>query len=348
MSGKKIAAMICTGLGGVGLLLGVTGSAPLSECMPPTILFGLCAVGLWYKVYSSENSRIEFNVEYNKANQPYHKSSSPSESVEQGAPVLSKEEKQRIDRILAYRMQGETTQIGKLDLKDEYPECDKLLNEVYLFFLKTGNASISMLQRQFRIGYTRAARILDELEHLGAIGPYEGSKARKLCYSKPEWEYLFSQIAVRSYNSKDAAEPFLDITDDFDSENAQSKGQLNFEEIQKLNGYEFEEYCAKLLEKNGYKKVHVTKKSGDQGGDIIAEKQDGTRYAIQCKRYTGSVPNKAVQEAYTAKKMYNCHVAAVMTTSTFTNEAVEAAKKTGVLLWDKNELLRLMKIAKES
>lgn len=343
MSGKKIAAMICTGLGGVGLLLGVTRSAPLSECMPPTILFGLCAIGLWYKIYSSEKSSIDSNVKYTVENNSSQRSSSPLESVEQvEVPALSKEARQKIDHFLTSKMRGELLQYGEL------PEHDRILNEVYLFFLETGNASISLLQRHFRVGYTRAARIMDELEELGAIGPYEGSKARRLCYSKPEWEYLISQSTAYSSNLNNYSEPFMDISDDFESENVKSKGQLNFEEIQKLNGYEFEEYCAKLLEKNGYKKVHVTKKSGDQGGDIIAEKQDGTRYAIQCKRYTGSVPNKAVQEAYTAKKMYDCHVAAVMTTSTFTNEAVEAAKKTGVLLWDKNELLRLMNIAKES
>ena len=50
-----------------------------------------------------------------------------------------------------------------------------------------------MLQRHFRIGYTRAARIIDELEELGFVGPYEGSKARKINISLDECEAYFNE-----------------------------------------------------------------------------------------------------------------------------------------------------------
>ena len=49
-----------------------------------------------------------------------------------------------------------------------------------------------MLQRHFRIGYTRAARIIDELESMGFVGPYEGSKARKIYISLDEWDEYFN------------------------------------------------------------------------------------------------------------------------------------------------------------
>lgn len=79
------------------------------------------------------------------------------------------------------------------DLGDELPEQqDKLLGEACRFFIENGNASISMLQRHFRIGYTRAARIIDELEAMGFVGPYEGSKARKIYISLDEWEQYFN------------------------------------------------------------------------------------------------------------------------------------------------------------
>ena len=79
----------------------------------------------------------------------------------------------------------------------------------------------------------------------------------------------------------------------------------------------------------------MTKKSGDQGIDIIAYK-DGLKYGIQCKYYKGSVPNKAVQEAYSGSKYYNCNVAMVMTTGQFTKQAIELARALGVKLFQKN------------
>ena len=72
-------------------------------------------------------------------------------------------------------------------------EHDKLLGDACRFFIENGNASISMLQRHFRIGYTRAARIIDELEELGFVGPYEGSKARKINISLDECEAYFNE-----------------------------------------------------------------------------------------------------------------------------------------------------------
>lgn len=78
------------------------------------------------------------------------------------------------------------------DLSDEHPEHDKLLGDACRFFIENGNASISMLQRHFRIGYTRAARIIDELEGLGFVGPYEGSKARKIYIGLDEWDEYFN------------------------------------------------------------------------------------------------------------------------------------------------------------
>ena len=78
------------------------------------------------------------------------------------------------------------------DLSDDHPEHDKLLGDACRFFIENGNASISMLQRHFRIGYTRAARIIDELESMGFVGPYEGSKARKIYISLDEWDEYFN------------------------------------------------------------------------------------------------------------------------------------------------------------
>jgi len=112
----------------------------------------------------------------------------------------------------------------------------------------------------------------------------------------------------------------------------------------KLDGPEFEAYVALVLEDNGFRHVALTKGSGDQGVDILAER-NGKTYAIQCKNYEGSVGNFAVQEAYTGAQFYGCDAAAVICPGEFTRGAKELAQSTGVLLWDGKKLSHMMKIS---
>lgn len=108
-----------------------------------------------------------------------------------------------------------------------------------------------------------------------------------------------------------------------------------------MDGHDFEYFCADILSKNGYSDVEVTKGSGDQGIDIIAFKDD-IKYGIQCKRYSSTIGNKAVQEAFAGKTFYGCHVAAVLTNQYFSASAVELAQKNGVLLWNRDKLDELI------
>lgn len=114
-------------------------------------------------------------------------------------------------------------------------------------------------------------------------------------------------------------------------------------DIDKMNGWKFENFCADVLKKNGYDNVNVTPGSGDQGVDITAER-DGIRYAIQCKRYSQPVGNKAVQEIYAGKKFYHCHVGIIMTNNYFTQSAKELAKENGIILWDRDFLNKYTRI----
>ena len=100
-----------------------------------------------------------------------------------------------------------------------------------------------------------------------------------------------------------------------------------------MTGYEYEEKCARLLEAKGFSNVVVTPGSGDQGIDILADKGK-EKYGVQCKYYEGTVGNKAVQEAYSGAKYYDCDVALVITNSTLTRPAKELAKKIGVMVWE--------------
>lgn len=109
-----------------------------------------------------------------------------------------------------------------------------------------------------------------------------------------------------------------------------------------MNGIEFENFCAHLLSRNGFEHIELTKVSGDQGIDIIAVK-DAIKYGIQCKCYTSDIGNNAVQEAFSGKAFYNCHVGVVFTNRYFTSAAKDLAKKNGVLLWDREKLLEFAK-----
>ena len=53
--------------------------------------------------------------------------------------------------------------------------------------LETGQASVSMLQRRLKLGYARAARIVDEMEEKGIVGPFQGSKPRAILVTKEQW-----------------------------------------------------------------------------------------------------------------------------------------------------------------
>lgn len=107
-----------------------------------------------------------------------------------------------------------------------------------------------------------------------------------------------------------------------------------------MEGFEFEYYCAELLEANGYYNVQVTPSHGDFGIDILAEKE-GITFAIQCKRYSDDVGIKAVQEAYSGRDYYDCMIGCVMTNQYYTKAAQEAARKLRVLLWDRDYVEKL-------
>ena len=115
-------------------------------------------------------------------------------------------------------------------------------------------------------------------------------------------------------------------------------------DFDEMDGWEFEEFVAELLARAGFIHVEVTKGSGDQGVDILAQK-DGISYGIQCKHYTSKVPNKAVQEAYAGAEFYGCEVPVVVTNSYFFPSALELGDEIGVELWDRERLKQLIRQA---
>lgn len=188
----------------------------------------------------------------------------------------------------------------------------QMIRRAVALFPSFNQFSISYLQRRLNIEtFAVASELADELERQGYV--------RKLPDSR--WDILreceATRIAPRvfSMNSLDA-----------------------------MDGHRFEYWCADVLRKNGFNDVEVTRGSGDQGVDVLAEK-DGVKYAIQCKCYTSDLGNKPVQEVNTGKTIYRCQVGVVMTNRYFTQGAKDAAEATGILLWDRDVVQKMAKLA---
>lgn len=108
-----------------------------------------------------------------------------------------------------------------------------------------------------------------------------------------------------------------------------------------LSGSDFEKLLYRLFEAMGYKTEWIGK-SGDQGGDLIANR-NGERILIQAKAYRDwSTGNAAVQQVVGAMNHYNCNQTMVITTSHFTPEAITLAKDNKTELISKEQLQELL------
>ncbi len=74
----------------------------------------------------------------------------------------------------------------KSGLPEDAPDADPMLEEAIKVVVEMGQASTSLLQRRLKLGYARAARIVDEMEARGIVGPYEGAKPRKVLITKEQ------------------------------------------------------------------------------------------------------------------------------------------------------------------
>lgn len=114
----------------------------------------------------------------------------------QGAFVSDKEVEAVVSQVKSYaaaeydedilnriEKPAETTQA-------DHNQDDELLYQAIEMVLEHGQASTSLMQRKFKVGYSRAARIIDQMEDWGVIGPPDGSKPRKVLITKQEWEEL--------------------------------------------------------------------------------------------------------------------------------------------------------------
>lgn len=219
----------------------------------------------------------------------------------------------------------------------ESVEPQSVFSKAIVIIVQKKQASTFILQRYLYLGISKAEAIIEMFERLHYIGPLQNGE-REIYVTESDLPKAIKVLDDAAAQAESKAEQ-ADIS--MKHMNESSTDLLAQIDAMSEHGQDFELLTVKLLLANGFEKACATQGSGDYGIDVIAEKE-GVTYAIQCKCYSGSVGNKAVQEAFSGKAYYNCMIAVVFTNNFFTNAAIETAKKTNVLLWDRNKLIEFL------
>ena len=107
-------------------------------------------------------------------------------------------------------------------------EFDELIDAAAEVVVETGQASVSMLQRRLKLGYARAARLVDQLEEKGIVGPFEGSKPRQLLITKEQWQEMKYRQGIVTQPPEDVLPASADSQEDappFDVEDALDRAE---------------------------------------------------------------------------------------------------------------------------
>lgn len=213
-------------------------------------------------------------------------------------------------------------------------------NNNYVTENQINTISIHKLQRNYKIGVHRATQIYNDLLGIGYIKT-ESPDQSAIMIQDPQiiWSYIETTYGLNSNGSISYNYMFSN------SEQIQTiQSKTNSYDFDNMEGHEFEHFCAKILEKNGFVNVTVTQGSGDDGIDVLAER-DGITYGIQCKCYSSNVGNSAVQQAYSGIQIYKCDIGVVLTNRYFTESAKRTAQATKIKLWDRDKLEEFVKNA---
>ena len=88
------------------------------------------------------------------------------------------------------------------DSDDDSGSRDPMFEQAAECVIETGQASTSMLQRRLKLGYARAARLMDAMEEKGIIGPFEGSKPRQVLITKERWIEMKMVAAAKAEDDR--------------------------------------------------------------------------------------------------------------------------------------------------
>ncbi len=123
------------------------------------------------------------------------------EFIKENNPGAKPENNQEIGEYMTRAEQGKDGSRDKgseeesASLAGEY---DEMLPQAVEAILETRQCSVSMLQRRVKLGYSRAARIVDQMEELGIVGPYEGAKPRSVLIDRNGWLEIQAQLGIAS------------------------------------------------------------------------------------------------------------------------------------------------------
>ncbi|MGB2750999.1 MAG: restriction endonuclease [Pyrinomonadaceae bacterium] len=155
-------------------------------------------------------------------------------------------------------------------------------------------------------------------------------------------------LQVRNFSFPSTADLKLALNDiereielrNFEQRLASENDLIRIEDLDYLDGYEFEDFLKNLFLKMGCQ-VEQTRLSGDQGADLVVVKF-GEKTVIQAKRFQGNVGNSAVQEIMAAISLYKAHTGMVVTNSYYTSSAKELALANNIELVDRQGLEELI------
>ena len=108
--------------------------------------------------------------------------------VEQIVEFIKSKNEVKYDEDVLEKIQNGGVTASKSD--EDPGDNDPLLNDVISMVVEIGQASTSLIQRRFKVGYARAARIIDQMEERGIITGFDGTKPRQVLISKENWEEM--------------------------------------------------------------------------------------------------------------------------------------------------------------
>ena len=114
------------------------------------------------------------------------------QEIDRVVNFVKKQEKHKYDDEIIKEIDQNTVAEKKkgASMNDKEEETDEMLPKAIEVVVEAGIASTTLLQRRLRLGYARAARLIDDLEQRGIVGPFEGSKPRKVLITKMQWQEM--------------------------------------------------------------------------------------------------------------------------------------------------------------
>ena len=122
------------------------------------------------------------------------------EFIKENNPAAKPENNQEIGEYMSRAEQSKDSSKdkGREEESGAAGDYDEMLPQAVEAILETGQCSVSMLQRRVKLGYSRAARIVDQMEELGIVGPYEGAKPRSVLIDRNGWLEIQAQLGIAS------------------------------------------------------------------------------------------------------------------------------------------------------